>query len=1006
MIKKINIVLLTIVFLATIGLSGCNDKKSKPSRSSKNDNSSSQVDESKPDTDDSTGVSDTPNDNPGDSDDKTDDDNNGNTDDNGYTGNTGNTGGNTGGSTGGTTGGTTKPSTPPSTVQKLSYVGYNLKWKDDFNGTTLNRADWNYETHEPGWVNNELQEYVDSTQNVYVENGNLVIKANKVVNGGNVSYTSGRVNTQGKHDFKYGIFEMRAKFPGGQGFLPAFWMMPTNESLYGQWPRCGEIDIAEILGHKTNTAYGTIHYGNPHRESQGVKTLSSGNFVDQYHTFSVEWLPGKINWYIDGILYHTENDWYSKTENQGEITYPAPFDQPFYMILNLAVGGNWPGNPDGTTNFDKAKFIVDNVKVYQKASYNENVTKPVKPVILRNPDATGNYINNGNFAYNESLTDETNWMFKTTLGGLASTEIKNNSIKVSTTNQGTADYSVQLMQANIPMEKGATYKISFDAYADAIRTIKTAITAPDFGFSRYFPDTTVNLTTTKQSYSYTFKMNNASDGNGRFEFNLGSSGSTAPVYISNVKIIKTIAADPNEVEAKTILANGNHVYNGEFQEGTNRLAFWEVKNNCGANVSVTNTDNIRKLKVNIANVVANNSLIIGQSDLALSPNKKYALSFDASNSNAKEITVMVAGTAHTAQLTAYNKSYTIKFTTPESLTNTDIEFYMGLKGITYLDNVRLVEDTMIKNGDFSAGFAGYDIYADSSADASYIVDSLTENNAADFTINNTGDQDWKIQLKQNNVGLENGKWYKLKFKAKSSSNRKIRVIMQGGESKGWAVYSSDNIVDLTSEYQSFEFVFKMSAATDPEAFLSVCLGKIDVQITKQHRVCLDDFSLEEVEAPPITSPDTGINVIKNYDFSNADTDWTAAITSPGEAAVSFESNTAIFNVTNVGTADWNIQLKQDGIVLEKDKEYTAHFKVTSTDARIIKLAFLSTAYAYYGGSDISLEAGVEKEVIVTFTMPNDTDDNTTLCVSMGKIEGVNTPISSITLSDFSLVKNN
>ena len=230
--------------------------------------------------------------------------------------------------------------------------------------------------------------------------------------------------------------------------------------------------------------------------------------------------------------------------------------------------------------------------------------------------------------------------------------------------------------------------------------------------------------------------------------------------------------------------------------------------------------------------------------------------------------------------------------------------------------------------------------------------------------------------------------------------------MQGGESKGLAVYSSDNIVDLTSEYQSFEFVFKMSAATDPEAFLSVCLGKIDAQITQQHRVCIDDFSLEEVEAPPITSPDAGINVIKNYDFANGETDWATAITSPGEAAVSFESNKAIFNVTNVGTADWNVQLKQAGIILEQGKEYTAKFKVTSTEARTIKLAFLSTSYAWYGGSDISLEAGVEKDVTLTFTMPATTDENTALIVSMGKIEGVDTPVSSISLSNFSLVKNN
>lgn len=161
----------------------------------------------------------------------------------------------------------------------LSYEGYELKWEDQFEGETLNRDDWNVELHDPGWVNNELQSYVDSPENIYIEDGSLVLKpVEKVNEDGTVSYTSGRVNTQNKHDFKYGLFEARVKVPEGQGFLPAFWMMPTNENLYGQWPRCGEIDIMEVLGNDTDTSYGTIHYGNPHSESQGSYTLEEGTF--------------------------------------------------------------------------------------------------------------------------------------------------------------------------------------------------------------------------------------------------------------------------------------------------------------------------------------------------------------------------------------------------------------------------------------------------------------------------------------------------------------------------------------------------------------------------------------------------------------------------------------------------------------------------------------------------------------------------------------------------------
>ncbi|MDY3797338.1 MAG: glycoside hydrolase family 16 protein, partial [Agathobacter sp.] len=294
---------------------------------------------------------------------------------------------------------TAKTSTPVKETEKLSYAGYELKWQDDFNGDQLNRNDWNVELHEAGWVNNELQEYVDSSENIQVKDGNLYLKpVQKKNSDGTYSYTSGRVNTQGKHDFKYGLFEARVKVPKGKGYLPAFWMMPTNENVYGQWPKCGEIDCMEVMGQENNKVYGTIHFGDPHSERQNTYTLSEGNFTDEYHTFSCEWEPGKIKWYVDGVLYHTADDWYTTTTGQGTITYPAPFDQPFYMILNLAVGGSWVGYPDDKTTFDDQAFVIDYVKAYQKDSYDENVKKPVKNVELRKPDAKGNYINNGDFA--------------------------------------------------------------------------------------------------------------------------------------------------------------------------------------------------------------------------------------------------------------------------------------------------------------------------------------------------------------------------------------------------------------------------------------------------------------------------------------------------------------------------------------------------------------------------------------------------------------------------------
>ena len=277
---------------------------------------------------------------------------------------------------------------------ELSYEGYTKVWGDEFDGDSLNRDDWNVETHEKGWVNSELQEYVDSEENIQVKDGKLVINPVKKVSSIEsndaaltkeaVSYTSGRISTQNKQTFIYGRFECRAKVPKGQGYLPAFWLMANDENVYGQWPRCGEIDCMEVMGQETNKAYGTIHYGNPHAQSQGTYCTGENekDFSEDFHVFTCDWEPGKITWYVDGVKYHEENDWYSTTVGQGTFAYPAPFDQPFYIILNLAVGGSWVGNPNDETSFENNPYEIDYVRVYQKDSYNEDVKRPIKEITL------------------------------------------------------------------------------------------------------------------------------------------------------------------------------------------------------------------------------------------------------------------------------------------------------------------------------------------------------------------------------------------------------------------------------------------------------------------------------------------------------------------------------------------------------------------------------------------------------------------------------------------------
>lgn len=412
---------------------------------------------------------------------------------------------------------------------------YKLLWHDEFNGTALDMTIWNRELRETGWTNNELQEYTESQDNIFVRDGTLVLKAlaSKDANG-NDYYTSGKVNSQNKQDFMYGKIVARAKVPEGQGLWPAIWMMPTDESLYGQWPRCGEIDIMEVLGSQTDIAYATIHYGEPHGEQQGLLKLSEGTYASDFHEFSVEWEPGEIRFYIDDVLVNTVNDWFTAEAGGDEKPYPAPFNQTFFIQMNLAVGGNWPGDPDETTDFSLAEFEIDYVRVYQKAEYDTNVSKPEKD--FREPLEDGNLIYNGDFSEAEDLTDDINWKFMLFNGGAGSAEIKDESIIINSENEGTVEYSVQLVQPELPMIKGNKYLITFDAYAAEERDIIVCISAPTGGWIRYFPDTKVGLSTDWETYTFEFDMTEKDDNNGRLEFNMGKSGSIAQINFRNVRV--------------------------------------------------------------------------------------------------------------------------------------------------------------------------------------------------------------------------------------------------------------------------------------------------------------------------------------------------------------------------------------------------------------------------------------------------------------------------------------
>ena len=242
-------------------------------------------------------------------------------------------------------------------IPQIFPQSYKLVWSDEFNGSSLDRSKWSFEIGNGtnGWGNSELEYYTNRTQNCSEQNGILNITALKE-NYNGYNYTSARIKTQGRFSFKYGKVEAKMKLPFGQGMWPAFWMLGDNISQVG-WPKCGEIDIMEMIGGqgRENTVHGSAHWGGDYTRKY---SLSSGTFADSFHVYDITWTPSQIAWLVDGITYATLDITPSSL---------SAFQNNFFIILNLAVGGTWPGSPDNSTVFPQS-LQVDYVRVYQDTS--------------------------------------------------------------------------------------------------------------------------------------------------------------------------------------------------------------------------------------------------------------------------------------------------------------------------------------------------------------------------------------------------------------------------------------------------------------------------------------------------------------------------------------------------------------------------------------------------------------------------------------------------------------
>ncbi|MCM1373693.1 MAG: carbohydrate binding domain-containing protein [Muribaculum sp.] len=307
------------------------------------------------------------------------------------------------------------------------------------------------------------------------------------------------------------------------------------------------------------------------------------------------------------------------------------------------------------------------------------------------------------------------------------------------------------------------------------------------------------------------------------------------------------------------------------------------------------------------------------------------------------------------------------------------------------------------NGNFADGINGFEVYSFIPEDISYDVDAK---NGFSIDIFDTGEEDWHIQLKQGGIKLQQGKWYQLTLDAKSSMGRSIICSMQrdGTDDDNWISYSGNKNLALTKQWKTYTIIFQMTEKTDKNAIFNLAMGTVNGnRIRTDHTIGIRNIKLEQLADTWLDQLSQGDNLLKNANYAYEDILWEASVVAPGAAKTSFADGKAVFDISNAGTIDWHVQLKQSGITLEQGNGYRLTFKASSSVARAINIGFMDKEYVnWYGGGLVTL--GAEQTVTVEFYMDKPTNTDVCMFLSMGKIENVDTPASVITLSDFSLVK--
>lgn len=793
---------------------------------------------------------------------------------------------------------------------------WKLVWGDEFNDGKIDPKKWTFDIGNGagGWGNNELEYYTDRPENVTEKDGKLVITARKE-NYQGFGYTSTRIKTKGLFSKAYGKYEIRAKLPTGKGLWPAIWMLPEDNE-YGTWAASGELDIMEGWGSKPNTVAGTIHYGQqwPGNTYTGKSyTLPNNSTVEDFHTYGIEWEPGEIRWYVDGVLYQTQNDWYSQSLYQPvPNTYPAPFDKPFHLLMNLAVGGNFDGNPDDSVSFPKT-MEIDYVRVYDLV--NRPYRDPIPPTMPKDPlpaDARqplpdGNLVYNGQFNQDDpsvpNLGDVPNtdyWRLFTGEGGSGTVSIDNvngqNFAKLSIASGGWQPYSVQLLN-DVSIAKGRYYKLSFDAKAAGERTMSVRLTGgASRGYAAYSPASNVKLTTDVKHYEMAFQMKQDTDIAARTEFNAGLNAQS--VWIGNVRLVE-IDGIPIDYDApKTPLdGDGNHVYNGTFDQGDlSRMTFWHVNELGGARAEAKVFEDERKLNVVVTKPgkARSGNIDVQQKGIQLLQGMDYKLTFEAASLLPRTIEVELAskdGTvSYAKQRIQIGKSgeQTFSFKMNQARDNeAQLLFHLGdFPGWVKLDNVKLIRTSVyyepgvvfypLANGSFDGSLDPWVTATDSGGALTAALDG----GEAKLTVTNQGANPWSGMFIQDGLKLFKGITYELDFDARSSVARKIEVDL---ENSSYFRYL-DQTVDVSAapSHQHFEFTMPNDDIVSLKYFVGLIQGT--TAIGADHKVWLDNVDLKvknaPVKRPPRLLPDTSGNTAgqaMDLTFQD-DAAWRSAVT--------------------------------------------------------------------------------------------------------------------------------